>query len=246
MLDNILDNYRNNKCDVATLKKFSNLKPYINLLKKQGILNRKNILDVGCGPGEWMFAATELNPNASIVGIDIYERSLNFAMEYMQNKNIKNCKFLKMSYENLLDIFPPASFDVIMCNSTIEYIDEKKALYIFSRLLKKEGLLLMFCNPGPGFYVHELFSGIKKLDVVQFLFGCKVLVFGTLEKYLLNKKRDYFVTITGLKKKSEKFGLVLTQIETKPTLCARNKFLGLTHSFSCKGLKIDPNRNIKK
>ncbi|MCK4429234.1 MAG: class I SAM-dependent methyltransferase [Candidatus Aenigmarchaeota archaeon] len=225
------------KSNIVIKKKFANLKYYIGALKKQGVVNKKNILDVGCGPGEWMFAASKLNPNAKIVGIDLYEKSLKFATKYGQRNKIRNCAFLNMDFKDLLKRFPPKSFDIILCNSVIEYIDENDAFKTFSCLLKKEGLLIMFCNPGPGFYIYSLFQGLKNLDTIQILFDLNVLILGTLEKYILNRKRNYFVTFNNLKKIANRNEISLSKIETEPEFEFREKFLGLTYGFSCKGIK---------
>ncbi len=224
------DNYINGRLSIGT-------KPYMKSLKKYGVINKKNVLDVGCGPGEWCFAAANLNPKAKVIGVDIKEKDLNLAIKYMRDKKIKNCKFLNESYENLLERFQPASFDVIMCNSVIQYIDEKKALYIFSKLLKKDGILLMFWNHGPGYYLQKLFLGIKKLDIRESLFMPNVLILGTLKKYLLNTKQDYFVTLKNLKKISKEVNINLIKIENEPKLHYQDSFLGLPCVFSCKGIK---------
>jgi len=55
-------------------------------LRKHGIVGKKNILDVGCGLGEWTFAAAKLNPEASVTGIDINEIMLDFAIKYKREK----------------------------------------------------------------------------------------------------------------------------------------------------------------
>jgi len=215
----------------------SGLTPYMDSLKKQGVVNKRNILDVGCGPGVWSLAAAKLNPNASVIGIDIREGDLDIAKKFKQTKKIKNCKFLNESYENLLEHFSPASFDVIMCNSVIQYIDEKEALLIFSQLLKKNGILLMFWNHGPGYYLQKLFLGLRNLDIKEALFMPNMFIVGTLKKYVLHRQQGYFVTLKHLRKISKKVGINLVQIENEPKLDYKDTFLGLPCVFSCRGTK---------
>ncbi len=182
-----------------------NLEPFMESLREQGVLDKKNILDVGCGPGRWTFAAAKLNPAATVIGVDTHEKFLNFAAEYMQNEKIKNCKFLNESYENLLQHFSPASFDVIICNSVIQYINEEKAVQILSYLLKKGGILLMFWNHGPGYHLKGLFSAIQNLEFMKISYNIIVLTSNsTIVRILLNLNQyTHFVTFKNLKKNQE-------------------------------------------
>jgi len=212
------------------------LKPYMQSLEKHGIVRKKNILDVGCGPGQWTFAAAKLNPEALVVGIDIDEALLDFAIRYKKKNDIKNCKFFTENYENLLKIFQSESFDVIMCNNVIQYVNDKKAFRIFSQLLKKDGTLIMFYNSGPGYYLWKFFSGIRDLDLGDIIYGATTLI-KTLGNRTLNRKvQDHFVTLGYLKKVSKEFGIALTQIETEPRLVYRDRYLGVPYVFSCKGI----------
>jgi len=214
------------------------IESYMRSLQKHGIVGKRNILDVGCGPGEWAFAAAKLNPDASVIGIDINDIALDFAIKKMKENEIANCEFLKESYENLLKIFQSESFDVIMCNSVIQYIDEKKAFQIFSHLLKKGGILIMFWNHGPGYYLWKIFSGIKNLNFGTIIYGVNTII-NTLSTLSLNPNpRDHFVTLRQLRRISKGVGIALTQIETEPRLDYRDRYFGIPYVFSCKGIKI--------
>jgi ubiquinone/menaquinone biosynthesis C-methylase UbiE len=214
------------------------IEPYIKSLEKHGIVGKKAILDVGCGPGQWTFAAAILNPEALVVGVDMDEVFLDFAIKYARDNTIKNCKFLKESYENLTRLFQPESFDVVMCNSVIQYINEKKAFQIFSCLLKKKGILIMFYNHGPGYYLKRLLLGIRNLNFGDVFTGFYILIFRRLWKCFLNlKTQDHFVTLRHLQKISEDVGIILGRIQTEPKLNYTDRFLGFTYVFSCKGIK---------
>jgi len=219
------------------------IEPYMQSLQKHGIVRKKNILDVGCGPGHWTFAAAKLNPIALVVGIDVNEYFLDFAAKYAKRNKISNCKFFKESYENLLKIFQPRSFDVIMCNNVIQYINEEKAFFIFSRLLRNGGMLIMFYNHGPGYYLHNFLLTVKTFNIKKILSRSratiKVLMFNNILKYILHTKfGDHSVTLGYLRKISKEVDIILNQIQTEPKLKYKDKFLGITYVFSCKGIKI--------
>ena len=214
------------------------IESYMQSLQKHGVVGKKSILDMGCGAGEWSFAAAKLNPEASVIGIDINEIMLDFAIKYKQENEIKNCKFSRESYENLLEIFQPESFDVIMCNGVIQYIDDQKAFHIISHLLKKDGILIMFYNHGPGYYLWKIFSGIRNLDHGGVNYGATALI-NTLRNRILNRKfPDHFVTLGYLRKIAKEVNIILTQIETEPKLKYKDRYLRVPFVFSCKGIKI--------
>jgi len=214
------------------------IEPYIKSLEKHGIVHRKTILDVGCGAGQWTFAAARLNPEALVIGADIDDALLGFATKFKMDGKVKNCTFLKESYENLLAHFQPESFEVIMCNSVIQYIDEKKAFWIFSRLLTRKGTLLMFYNHGPGYYLKRSFRGIKNLNRSDAIWGAKTFMVSNIRKRFLSvRSQDHFVTLRYLQKISADVGIILDRIQTEPKLAYSDRFLGFAYVFSCKGTK---------
>ena len=155
-----------NSLDGYIQSRFVNgIDPYIDVLKKHNIIDKTYILDVGCGPGCWAFAAAKLNTNALVTGIDVNEYLLNFAVKYQRKNEINNVLLLKLSYEELPSIFHPKSFDVIMLNSVVQFINEKKALSILSSLLKDHGVILMFYNTDRGYYLQNLIIHLKKASI---------------------------------------------------------------------------------
>lgn len=210
------------------------IEPYVKSLKKHGIVCKNSILDVGCGPGQWTFAVARLNPEALVVGIDIDETLLSFANKYMMDNNVKNCRFLKESYENLLAHFHPESLDVILCNGVVQYVDEVRVFSIFSRLLKKNGVLIMFYNHGPGYYLKHCFMGIKSATHGDILWSVKTLIISCIRK----RMHDHFVTLRHLQRISADVGINLDRVQTEPKLKYQDKYVGLSYVFSCKGIKV--------
>ena len=215
------------------------IEPYMQSLQKQEIVGKKSILDIGCGPGHWTFAAAKLNLDASVVGIDINETALDFASKYKKKNAIENCEFLRESYEGLLEVFQPESFDVIICNSVIQYIDTRKAFYIISNLLKKGGILLMFYNHDRGYYLQrQLLRQIKNLNIAGIIYGMLLLSGVNIPTKIRGKQREHFVNMRYLKKISKEAGINTTKIKTLPKLEYKDRFMGFAYVFSCKGIKI--------
>ena len=214
------------------------LAPYVESLKPYGLETMKHILDVGCGPGQWIFASAQLNPDAETVGVDSEEYFVEFARALAGKRHLKNCSFLKDSFENLHRLFPSRLFDLVLCNSVIQYIDEEKALKIFSSILSRNGILLMFWNHGPVYYLWRAIQGLLRLRPQDSLHPLQVLLPASLMKALhRTKSADHFVTYRGLSRLAAREGLLLQKIATQPSLDYSITPLGLPLVFSCRGLK---------
>lgn len=223
------------------------LEPYVSSLEENGIVNQKCILDVGCGGGMWTLASARLNPNASVIGVDINQKSLDTAERYKNTYGLNNCVFLNMSLYDLLDYFGSNSFHVIICNSVLQYVNTEKALETFSKLLKDDGVLLMFYNHGYGYFVSKLLYGISKFDLLTIMWALKVLVINTV---LMRRNDTHPITLDSIKKMAGKVSIVLNQIDngsfdylsrielTPKGLSDDHKyFLGVPYVISFKGLK---------
>jgi len=70
-----------------------------------------SILDLACGPGEWIFRVAERFPNAAITGIDISRAMIEYAQAQAQDFGYSNITFLRGDIRNPLP-FPDSSFDL--------------------------------------------------------------------------------------------------------------------------------------
>jgi ubiquinone/menaquinone biosynthesis C-methylase UbiE len=70
------------------------------------------ILDIGCGPGEWVGEIARLFPGHRVTGIDISERMIAYARYTAQEQEVANARFLLVDARQPLS-FPDASFDFI-------------------------------------------------------------------------------------------------------------------------------------
>jgi ubiquinone biosynthesis O-methyltransferase len=112
-----------------------------NLFYKENIYDLfkgKTVLDAGCATG---YFTNKIAEKAKVVvGVDL--REINISIAKKMNKKV-NAKYLVMNIENLSS-FKNASFDIIICQEVLEHLsNRKKALKEFSRVLKKDGLLLI-------------------------------------------------------------------------------------------------------
>ena len=141
--------------DPAELAKFSDLahhwwdpesefKPLhqINPLRLDWIhaladLNRKRVLDVGCGGG--ILADSMARKGADVTGIDLASKSLRVAQLHALETGTPNIQYREISVEALAQE-QPASFDVVTCMEMLEHVpDPGSVVRACAELVKPDG-----------------------------------------------------------------------------------------------------------
>ena len=111
------------------------------------------ILDVGCGPGNLTAYLAELvGEHGAVVGIDPSEERIALARDTFRSQNLA----FHVGRAEDLARFPPASFDVLYCNSTLHWVaDQARALREFGRVLKPGGRLGVSGQSGDFVAAHQ-------------------------------------------------------------------------------------------
>lgn len=102
------------------------------------------VLDIGCGPGEWVLELAAKNQHIEVVGIDISERMVSYASAEAENRETPNASFLVMNALKPMD-FSDNSFDLVHIRTALAFVprDQWPALYAECwRLLRNNGLLV--------------------------------------------------------------------------------------------------------
>ena len=149
--------------DPAELAKFSDLahhwwdpesefKPLhqINPLRLDWIhaladLNRKRVLDVGCGGG--ILADSMARKGADVTGIDLASKSLRVAQLHALETGTPNIQYREVSVEALAQE-QPASFDVVTCMEMLEHVpDPGSVVRACAELVKPDGWVFFSTLP---------------------------------------------------------------------------------------------------
>lgn len=103
-----------------------------NLIDTYNRVKYPKILDVGCGTGKNM---EHLQKFGEVWGLDQSRR----ALDYCRKRGLKNLKLGDAEKTN----FSSNSFNIITMLDVLEHTDDDKVLKEMSRILKKEGLLII-------------------------------------------------------------------------------------------------------
>jgi SAM-dependent methyltransferase len=117
-------------------------------LRLLGSVDGLDILDVGCGAGQWCFALERWG--ARPVGVDISQRQLHFAARSKAELS-SSVPFYEASVESLP--FPDASFhQVISDYGALSWTDPSCSIPEVARVLRDDGKLVL-CTHSPFFFL---------------------------------------------------------------------------------------------
>lgn len=130
-----------------------------SLIPKYKIYHR--ILDAGAGTGVFTFELSRRFPNASILGIDLEEQTVE-TCEYISAKmKYTNIKFRRQPIEKLKEV---NYFDLILCADILEHIkNDSASLKTLHRVAAPEGILVLHV---PALYrLYPIFKKSLNFDV---------------------------------------------------------------------------------
>lgn len=109
--------------------------PAIDLVKRINVEQPKNILDIGCGPGNSTVVLKKTFPNAYILGVDNSENMINKAKESYPDIDFQMCD-VTTKMDRL------GKYDVIFSNACLQWIPSHKEFIpmLFDKL-NKNGVL---------------------------------------------------------------------------------------------------------
>ncbi|GCF09996.1 class I SAM-dependent methyltransferase [Dictyobacter arantiisoli] len=107
------------------------------------LLHAENVLDIGCGPGEWAIEIAHQHPNIGVIGIDINQMMITHAFTSARGRGIENVTFELMDALAPLN-FQDASFDLVNARTILAFMNTTTwppLLQECRRILKPGGIL---------------------------------------------------------------------------------------------------------
>lgn len=118
-------------------------------LEQYGFSGMRNVLDAGCGFGQWALAAASIN--AKIDAVDVAPDRLIVLRDLAVHLGILNVEPRYATLENLP--YPDNHFDGVFCYGAVFLADWRKALAEFARVLAPGGRLYV-CANGLGYLIN--------------------------------------------------------------------------------------------
>jgi len=175
----------------------------VDLLSRVKNKRFKNILELGCGTGNFTSFLVEKFPEANIKALDFSKEMLNVARNKVKNENVD---FILADAEEI--VFKD-KFDLITSNASVQWFDDlDAALNKYKGMLARKGAVL-FSIFGPGTYeelsyVLKPLAGNENISAANFTSLSKIKrIFKNSFKSFNHEKKIYqdeFISLKGLLK----------------------------------------------
>jgi ubiquinone/menaquinone biosynthesis C-methylase UbiE len=104
----------------------------------------QRILDIACGPGEWVLATAKMYPSMSLVGIDISQSMIQYARQQAAKEHLGDRVEFHVMDALLLLEFPSSSFDLVNLRCCVGFMrtwDWSKMLNEMRRVARARGVV---------------------------------------------------------------------------------------------------------
>lgn len=149
-------------------------------------LEVKRVLDIGCGAGQELLPFIERR-NAFCVGIDIADSLGQVTKAVFKSKSYAQKAAFSRANGALLP-FADASFDVVLCQVALPYMNNRQTIAEVARVLRPGGAFLLKIH-APAFYFGMLPERLKTLNVKQIAYPLICLT-GSLWHSLTGKQLE--------------------------------------------------------
>jgi SAM-dependent methyltransferase len=115
--------------------KYHNRRGIIRSIRKRFAANDEfSVLDAGCGDGSLLAMIREAFPRATLVGVDVSARALDFAARQVDATLMR----LDLEHERL-----DAAFDIVIANETLQFVRDDRAVIAKLAKMCKDRLILL-------------------------------------------------------------------------------------------------------
>ncbi len=111
----------------------------------------RHVLDIACGPGEWVLATASMYPEMQVTGIDISHIMIAYAIAQAQQQEMKNATFQIMSAQEQL-AFPDNAFDLVNARFLFAFMTPDqwpKLMQECMRITRPGGIILLTESESP-------------------------------------------------------------------------------------------------
>lgn len=99
----------------------------------------KNVVDLGCGPADYIIELCRQNPNCVITGIDGSNQMISIAQQYINNFEFNDRIFLK----NILFDDIEEKFDTVISTNTLHHMHNPNKFWKIVKTIGKENVFVL-------------------------------------------------------------------------------------------------------
>jgi len=129
-----------------------------------GLIGLNSVLDLGCGPGQWLRILAE--HNGDVVGTDIERIPLEMALQTVKDSH--HIGLTQARAESLC--FLAQTFDAVLCYSVLTYTNHESALREINRVTKPGGKVIVGLA-GMGYYLKHVVEGVRYRNLAAVRYG---------------------------------------------------------------------------
>lgn len=123
------------------------LEKYISNINRHCGMNRiRNILDIGCGTGQFSISIAEIFPDCHIDAIDISSSQIETLKSIMKSKSISNISCYVLDF---MKFHLSKTFDVIILSEVLHLFDDLDELFLKAVSLLSNGGVIFIRTPTP-------------------------------------------------------------------------------------------------
>lgn len=115
------------------------------------------VLDLGCGPGEWVRQMASSFPQAQVTGLDISQIMIAYAQVLAQQNHLENAHFVRGSLLQPLP-FPEGSFDLVNARLLVGVLQQDRwpaFLQACRHVLRTGGVIRLTEGGDPGWQANK-------------------------------------------------------------------------------------------
>jgi SAM-dependent methyltransferase len=152
--------------------------------RAMGFVGHARVLDAACGVGQWSLALSRYNEE--VIGVDFNHNRLRLARHALAtNPGVRNVRIARADCHQLP--FPAQSFDAVFCYGVLMFLNERRALAEFSRVLRPNGSLYI-CANAFGWSLFFMWNrALRPRDPIAIYYGIKGIVDTLVYKRLLRR-----------------------------------------------------------
>jgi ubiquinone/menaquinone biosynthesis C-methylase UbiE len=125
------------------------------------------VLDIGCGPGGWLFDVVERFPHFQAVGIDISQLMIEYANSQAASLGFSNLSFRVMDATQPLG-FPDNTFDLVNGRILVGFLSKQQWPQLLSECYRitKPGGILRLTEAEWGFTNSQAFDKLMEIETL--------------------------------------------------------------------------------